>query len=52
MDNVVDYFRSWGIHPGVYGPVSEADIEACSDRLDICCGQYVKYDDTKAAELE
>ncbi|MBQ6177728.1 MAG: hypothetical protein IJK29_11065 [Bacteroidales bacterium] len=52
MDNMVDYFRSWGIHPGVYGPVSEADIEACSDRLDICCGQYVKYDDTKAAELE
>lgn len=52
MENMVDYFRSWGIWPGVYGTTTQEDIENCADRLDICCGQYVKYDETKSAELE
>lgn len=51
MENFIDYAHYWGCYAGVYGPVTESEINALSDRLDLVCSQYFKYNEVKEEEI-
>lgn len=48
MENFIDYYRYFGIYPGIYCPTTVAGIENLSDRLSMVTTQYYKYSDVKA----
>ena len=52
MDNLVDFYHFFGIFAGVYSPTTETAINACSERLDACTTQYLKYSDVKANAID